>query len=56
MNSTEFQRYVITGGLLSAAYLAYTCPCPTICSCHLDRFFLYTAVPLGIVIYYNYVL
>ena len=53
--NTEQQRIVITGGLLTAAYIAYTCPCGTICACHLDRFFLFTAIPMGIVIYYNYI-
>jgi len=51
--NTELQRVVITGSLLYSAYLAYTCPCPTICSCHLDAFLVATGLPVGIVLYYN---
>ena len=54
--NTEVQRLAITGSLLYSAYLAYTCPCPTICACKLDAFLISVAIPVGIVLYYNLVM
>ena len=54
--NTEVQRLAITGSLLYSAYLAYTCPCATICACKLDAFLISVAIPVGIVLYYNVVM
>ena len=51
--NTEVQRFVITGGLLYSAYMAWSCPCPTICECNLNAFLTSVAIPVGIVLYYN---
>ena len=51
--NTEAQRILITGSLLYGAYLAWKCPCDTICACQIDAFLLSVAVPVGIVLYHT---
>ena len=54
MDTTEIQRYVITGSLLAAAYTAWTCPCKDpFLNCHLKEFVALTTLPLAMVLYVN---
>ena len=54
MDTTEIQRYAITGSLLYAAWTAYTCPCrDPFLSCHYQEFAVATAVPLLFVLLIN---
>ena len=54
MDTTEIQRYVITGSLLAAAYTAWTCPCKDpFLNCHLKEFVALTTLPLAMTLYVN---
>ena len=54
MDTTELQRYAITGSLLTAAYVAWTCPCrDPFLNCHYREFVALTAAPLLLVILTN---
>jgi len=52
--ATVAVRYAITGSLLYGAYIAYTCPCSTVMSCHQNEFYAATGGPLVITLLLNY--
>ena len=54
MDTTELQRYAITGSLLAAAYVAWTCPCrDPFLNCHYKEFVALTGAPLLLVLITN---
>jgi len=50
----ELNRWIITGSLLTAAYITATCPCkPFILSCHQNEFFGLVGFSLAYTYYIN---
>jgi hypothetical protein len=49
----EIVRYYTTASLLAAAYVAYNCPCGTICECKLNTFYLLAATPVAVIYIHN---
>lgn len=47
MTLTEVERYAITGSLLYASYITFTCPCDPLLECHKVEFLLAVGLPLG---------
>jgi hypothetical protein len=44
---TEVERLAITGSLLYASYITFTCPCEPLLGCHKAEFMLSVGLPLG---------
>jgi len=46
--ATTAVRYAITASMLYGAYIAYTCPCQTVMSCHQQQFYAAAGAPIFI--------
>lgn len=49
----EVGRYTITAALAYAAYITFTCPCSSVLSCHLDKFFAALALAIVVAVFVN---
>lgn len=50
---TEIERYAITGSLLYASYITFTCPCDPLLECHKVEFLLSVGLPLTYIVFKN---
>lgn len=51
--ATMVARYGIVGSLLYGAYIAYSCPCSTLMSCHQSAFYAAAGAPLALTLLLN---
>jgi hypothetical protein len=52
-DSAEIVRYYTTASLLAAAYVAFNCPCGTICECKLNLWYALAATPVAVISFHN---
>jgi len=49
----ETLRMLVTGGLLTAAFIIYQCPCDPLGECHLAEFYLCAGLPVLAIAFVN---